>query len=206
MRERLTKLLGVQPEETGPVSLLLAISFLMGLFVATVAVAAQTLFLSDASISEKTDLPVALVLGGGFGFIATGLFNILQGRIPFRFLAILFLLLIIGATAVLEFGDHFPHIISPRNLYYVGFALILPFIFVSQLVFWGSFNRLFTLRQQKRVVGSVDIGMDIAQIIAFFSIPVILQFTDVKSLYTIGLFSIIGYLVLFIVLSGTSAL
>ena len=202
MRERLTKLLGVQPEETGPVSLLLAISFLMGLFVATVAVAAQTLFLSDASISEKTDLPVALVLGGGFGFIATGLFNILQGRIPFRFLAILFLLLIIGATAVLEFGDHFPHIISPRNLYYVGFALILPFIFVSQLVFWGSFNRLFTLRQQKRVVGSVDIGMDIAQIIAFFSIPVILQFTDVKSLYTIGLFSIIGYLVLFIVLSG----
>ncbi|MBL7863880.1 MAG: HEAT repeat domain-containing protein [Cyclobacteriaceae bacterium] len=203
MNERLTKLLGVEPNETGPVSLLLALSFLMGLFLATVAVAAQTFFLSDPTISEKTDLPVALVIGGGFGFIATGLFNILQGRIPFRYLAVFFLLLIIASTAVLEFGDNYPEIISPRNLYYVGFALILPFTFVTNLVFWGSFNRIFTLRQQKLVVGSVDIGMDIAQIIAFFTIPIMLQFgLETKSLFTIGLFSIVGFLVLFIVLSN----
>ena len=203
MKDRLTKLLGVEPEETGPVSLLLAISFLMGLFLATVAVAAQTLFLNDTTLSEKYDLPKALVLGGGFGFLATGLFNILQGRIPFRFLAMFFLLLIIGATAFLEYGDSFPEIIQPRDLYYVGFALVLPFTFVSQLVFWGSFNRLFTLRQQKKVVGSVDIGMDIAQILAFFSIPVLLQFgVETKSLFTIGLFSIVGFLILFIVLSN----
>ncbi|MDZ4715439.1 MAG: hypothetical protein SH819_08220 [Cytophagales bacterium] len=202
MKDRLTKLLGVQPEETTPVSLLLALSFLMGLFLATVGVAAATFFFIDDSISEKYDLPKALILGGGFGFLATGLFNILQGRIPFRVLAVLFLLLIIAATMVLEFGDNYPHLISPRNLYYVGFALILPFTFVSQLVFWGTFNRIFTLRQQKRVVGNVDIGMDIAQIIAFFSIPLILEFFDIKSLFTIGLISLIGFLVVFIVLSG----
>ncbi len=203
MKDRLTKLLGVQPEETGPVALLLAISFLMGLFLATVAVAAQTFFLSFEGIVEKDDLPIALVMGGGFGFIATGLFNILQGRIPFRYLATSFLILIIGATAVLEFGDRFPELISPKNLYYVGFSLILPFTFVTQLVFWGAFNRLFTLKQQKRVVGNVDIGMDIAQIIAFFTIPFMLQFgVDVRSLFTIGLFSIIGFLILFIILSN----
>lgn len=203
MRERLTKLLGVAPEETGPVSLLLAISFLMGLFLATVAVAAQTFFLSDPTISEKTDLPVALVIGGGFGFLATGLFNLLQGRVPFRYLAIFFLVLIILSTAILEYGDSYPEIISPRNLYYVGFALILPFTFVTNLVFWGAFNRLFTLRQQKKVIGNVDIGMDIAQIIAFFTIPIMIQFgVETKSLFTIGLFSIIGFLVMFIVLSN----
>ena len=59
---------------------------------ATVAVAAQTLFLSDPLISEKDELPIALLVGGGLGFIATGLFNILMGRIPFRYLASFFLL------------------------------------------------------------------------------------------------------------------
>lgn len=202
LQERMTKILGVEPSETGPVSLLLTISFLMGLFLATVSVAAQTVFLTSEGIIEQVDLPYALMIGGGFGFLATGLFNLLQGRIPFRILASFFLLLIIGATAVLEFGDQYPEIISPKNLHYVGFALILPFTFITNLVFWGAFNRLFTLRQQKKTVGSVDIGMDIAQIIAFFTIPLLLQFgVKIQSLFTVGLISIIGFLVLFIVLS-----
>ena len=201
MQERLTKFLGVEPEETGPVSLLLAISFFMGLFLATVAVAAQTLFLSDPLISEKDELPIALVVGGGLGFIATGLFNILMGRIPFRYLASFFLLLIIAATAFLEFGKDYVEDLS--QLYRLGFTLILPFTFVSQLVFWGAFNRLFTLRQQKRVIGSVDVGMDIAQILAFFTIPIMLNFgVPVESLYTIGLVSLVIFLVLFIILSN----
>ncbi len=203
MKERLTNLLGVEPEETGPVALLLALSFLMGLFLATVSVAAQTLFLTSEGISEQYDLPKALFIGGGFGFLATGLFNLLQGRMPFRYLAMFFLIQIIGATVVLEYGDNYPELISPNALHYVGFALVLPFTFVMQLVFWGAFNRLFTLRQQKRVVGNVSIGMDIAQIIAFFTIPIMLQFgVETRSLFTIGMFSIIGFLALFIVLSN----
>ena len=201
MKARLTKFLGVEPDETGPVSLLLAISFFMGLFLATVAVAAQTLFLSDPLISEKDELPIALVVGGGLGFIATGLFNILMGRIPFRYLASFFLLLIIGATAFLEFGKNYVTDLS--LLYRIGFTLILPFTFVSQLVFWGAFNRLFTLRQQKRVIGSVDVGMDIAQILAFFTIPVMLSFgLQVESLFTIGLVSLVIFLILFISLAN----
>lgn len=203
MREWLTRFLGVDPEETGPVSLLLAISFLMGLFLATVAVAAQTFFLTSEGISEQYDLPKALFIGGGFGFLATGLFNLLQGRIPFRYLAMFFLVLIIGATAILEYGDNYPELISPNNLHYVGFALILPFTFVTNLVFWGAFNRLFTLRQQKKLVGSVSGGADIAQIIAFFAIPIMLQFgVEVRSLFTIGLVSIIAFLVVFFILSN----
>ncbi len=199
MKERLTRFLGVQPEETGPVSLLLAISFFMGLFLATVAVASQSLFL--LTYDEKSQLPLALVIGGGFGFIATGLFNLLMGRVSFRSLAVFFLLLILAATAFLEFGKEYVE--DVKQLYYIGFTLILPFTFVSQLVFWGAFNRIFTLRQQKQVIGSVDVGMDIAQILAFFSIPVLLNFgVKIESLFTIGLVSIIVYLVLFLVLAN----
>ncbi len=200
MHERLTKFLGVEPEETGRVALLLAISFFMGLFLATVSVAAQSLFLSDPSLTEKYDLPKALVIGGGFGFIATGLFNLLMGRIPFRFLAIGFLLLIMAGTAFLEFGEAY---VDQRTLYYLGFTLVLPFTFVSQLVFWGSFHRLFNLRQAKRVIGSVDVGMDIAQILAFFTIPIMLSFgVPIQSLFIIGFFSLVGFLILFIILSS----
>ncbi|HRI79089.1 MAG TPA: HEAT repeat domain-containing protein, partial [Cyclobacteriaceae bacterium] len=201
MFDRLTRFLGVEKEETGPVALLLTISFFMGLFLATVAVAAQTLFLSDTSISEKYDLPKAIMYGGAFGFIATGLFNILVDRISFRYLGAFFLLLIIGATAFLEFGKNYVQDI--RSLYYIGFSLILPFTFVSNLVFWGSFNRLFTLRQQKRVIGSVDGGMDIAQILAFFTIPVMLSLgVQIEYLFTIGLISLIIFLFLFIILGS----
>src|SRR5205085_9457663 len=76
------------------------------------------------------------------------------------------------------------------------------FVFITQLIFWGAFGRLFNLRQAKRVVGSVDVGVDIASIIAFFSIPVLLGAgLELDSLYTIALASISAYLILFIILS-----
>lgn len=200
MHERLTKFLGVEPDETTRVALLLTISFFMGLFLATVSVAAQTEFLNLEGIIEKEELPKALFIGGGLGFIASGLFNILVGRISFRFLSIFFLLLTIAGTAFLEFGQAY---VPEKTLFQLGFSLVLPFTFVVQLVFWGSFNRMFTLRQQKRVIGSVDGGMDIAQILAFFTIPVMLNFgVELRTLFTIGMFSLVAFLLLFIVLSG----
>ncbi|HEV8514515.1 MAG TPA: hypothetical protein VGQ59_14635, partial [Cyclobacteriaceae bacterium] len=45
-------------------------------------------------------------------------------------------------------------------------------------------------------------GTDIASMIAFFTIPILLQFgVDVRSLYTVALFSIIAYTVIFFILS-----
>ena len=46
MKKLLQRVLGVEYDEVGPVTLLLLISFLMGLFLATVSVASQTLFLN----------------------------------------------------------------------------------------------------------------------------------------------------------------
>ncbi|MBX2916528.1 MAG: HEAT repeat domain-containing protein [Cyclobacteriaceae bacterium] len=199
MLHRLWKALDVEPEETGPVSLLLIMSFLMGLFLATVAVASQTLFL--AHFDERTDLPIALAISGGLGILITLLYNFLQGRIPFTALAVFNLFLIIVFTAFIEFGE--TYVEDTNQLFYFGFTLILPFTFVTQLVFWGSFNRMFNVRDSKRLIGSVDVGTDIAAIIAFFSIPILLGagFTP-ESLYSIGLVSIVGFLVLFLLLSN----
>ncbi|MCB0489522.1 MAG: HEAT repeat domain-containing protein [Cyclobacteriaceae bacterium] len=199
MKSRILRMLDVEPEESGRVFLLLAISFFMGLFLATVTVASQTLFLTY--FSETEDLPIALVVSGAFAIVATGIYNFFQGRIRFSILATASLIVILGLTAFIEFGDNW---IEDENLlYYFGFTQILPFTFISLLVFWGTFNRLFSLKQVKRVIGSVDVGMDIASILAFFTIPILIQFgLETTTLFTIGLFSVVGYLVLYLVLAS----
>lgn len=199
MMKRFWGMLDVEPEETGPVGLLLAISFFMGLFMATVAVASQTLFLRF--FSEKEDLPEAILYSGVFGIVTTYLYNFLQGRVQFRVLAILNLIVVIVLTAFIEFGSGY--VADVKLLYRFGFMLVLPFTFVTQLVFWGAFARMFNVRVAKRIVGSVDIGTTIASILAFFAVPIILASgVAVESLFSIGLGSIIIYLLLFIRLSN----
>ncbi|MEI9919984.1 MAG: HEAT repeat domain-containing protein [Bacteroidota bacterium] len=210
MKERLQRLLGVESNEVGPVTLLLAISFLMGTFLATVTVASQTLFLQSSHFSEKDDLPFYLLVSGVFGIVATGVYNFLQGRIPYKVLAIGSLVVVILITGGIEFAEFYLHhfiqdaIQDESYIGVIGFTQLLPFTFICQLVFWGAFGRLFNLRQAKRVIGSVDVGVDIAQIIAFFSIPLLIQYANLPldSLFTIGLVSIIGYLILFIILAS----
>jgi AAA family ATP:ADP antiporter len=167
MVTKLLRWLNIEPSETGRVSLLFVMGFFMGMFIATINVASQSLFLNH--FSETEDLPFALLISGAYGLVATLIYNFLQNRIPFPLLATLSLLCITVLTAFIEFGESF--FSDPNEIYRFGFTQIIPFSFIVFLVFWGSFGRLFNLRQSKRLVGSVDIGAMIATFISFFSIP-----------------------------------
>lgn len=200
MLNRLWKMLDVEPKETGPVGLLLIMSFLMGLFLATFGVASQSLLLGLPDFSEKDGLPIVLLYSGALGILITLIYNFLQGRISFSALALFNLVLVIGASAFIEFSRQYVQ--DVKALYELGFALILPFTFIVQLVFWGAFGRMFNVRDGKRLIGSVDVGTDIASILAFFTIPILLASgVDVESLYTVALFSIIAYTLVFFVLA-----
>lgn len=198
MKVKLLKTLGIEPDEVERVTLLLIMGFSMGMFMATISVASQSLFLEH--FSETEDLPIAFVVSGIFGLIATIVFNFLQNRIPFPLLATVSLVMVAAITAFIEFGEGF--FARPNDMYAFGFTQILPFTFVVYLVFWGSFSRLFNLRQAKRLVGSVDIGAMMATFIAFFSIPQLLKYLSrPQSLYALALVSIVVFLSLFIYLS-----
>ena len=171
MKDRLLRFLDVEPDESGRVSLLFVMGFFMGMFIATISVASQSLFLEH--FSETEDLPIAFVISGVFGLMATLIYNFLQNRIPFPLLATVSLVTVGIITAFIEFGEGL--FVDPNDMYRFGFTQILPFSFIVYLVFWGSFGRLFNLRQSKRLVGTVDIGAMIATFIAFFSIPEILE-------------------------------
>jgi ATP:ADP antiporter, AAA family len=197
MKARLLRFLDVEPDESGRVSLLFVMGFFMGMFIATISVASQSLFLKF--FSETQELPVAFVVSGFFGLVATLVYNFLQNRIPFPWLATISLLTVGVITTFIEFGEGF--FVEPKYMYAFGFTQILPFSFVVYLVFWGSFGRLFNLRQSKRLVGTVDIGALIATFIAFFSIPFLLRIMEPQGLYGIALASVVMFISLFIYLS-----
>lgn len=200
MKARLLRFLDIEADEIERVMLLFIMGFSMGMFMATMSVASQSLFLEH--FSETEDLPIAFVVSGVFGLLATLVYNFLQNRIPFPFLATVSLLTVAGITAFIEFGEGY--FSDPTTMYAFGFTQILPFTFIVYLVFWGSFGRLFNLRQAKRLVGTVDTGALMATFIAFFSIPVLFS-TEIierpQSLYGLALVSILVFILLFTYLS-----
>jgi ATP:ADP antiporter, AAA family len=198
----LKKVFSIQEGEEGRVGLLLIMSFFMGAFLATFSVAAQTQFLGLPDGSQS--LPEAFVLSGIFGLFATLAYNFLQSRIPFRLLAILSLLTITLVAAFIEFGHTYVNL-DERSLRFFAYAQIAPFTLVILLIFWGTFNRLFNVKQSKRLLGSVDQGALLASLISFFSIPLLLNVIEVEDLFTFSLFSIVIFTILFIVLSGKFA-
>jgi ATP:ADP antiporter, AAA family len=199
MNDSLKKLLAIEEGEAGRVYLLLLISFFMGAFLATFSVAAQALFLEN--FLNKQDLPKAFMYAGAFGVVATVLYNFLQRRIPFRTLAMASLLVITAITGLIEFGENYVE--DKRDIFLLGFTQQVPFTLIILLIFWGAFNRLFNVRQSKRLLGSVDQGALIASLISFFAIPVVLPYLpNTEALYTISLVSIIGFTILFFILSS----
>jgi AAA family ATP:ADP antiporter len=205
MKDNLLKrVFSIQEGETGRVGLLLIMSFFMGAFLATFSVGAQTQFLGLQDGAQR--LPEAFVLAGIFGLFATLTYNFLQTRIPFRILAILSLLTITLITAFIEFGHTYVDL-DERSLKFFAYAQIAPFTLVILLVFWGTFNRLFNVKQSKRLLGSVDQGALLASLISFFSIPIVLQIKgfDAVDLFTISLVAIVIFTLLFAVLSNRFA-
>lgn len=198
----LNRIFSIEEGETGRVGLLLIMSFFMGSFLATFSVAAQALFLSTIDIADTAALPTAFIISGVFGLVATILYNFLQTRVPFSVLAIISLSIITAITAFIEFADKFG--IHDRDLYLFGYTQIAPFTLIILLVFWGAFNRLFNVKQSKRLLGSVDQGALFASLISFFSIPIVLNIKgfEIQYLYTIGLVSIVAFTILFFLLSS----
>jgi AAA family ATP:ADP antiporter len=193
MKAYLYDLLKIEEGEGGRVAILLIMSFFMGVFLATISVASQSQFLLTEGATQK--LPYALLISGAFGFGVTVLYNFFQNRIPFQWLATISLLVVAGVTAVLEFGEYL--FTNQDDVYFYGFTMILPFTFITYLIFWGSFGRLFNLRQAKRLVGSVDLGAMLAAFIAYFSILLLVSNTTheiLYILYTISLISILCFI------------
>lgn len=194
--KKILGILNIEETDSAKIFLLLGMGFFIGIFLATLDVGASTLFLNN--FDEKEELPLAILLSGILGIITTAIYNYFQSRVPFQKLAIASLLLITLILAGVEYG--FRTTEDPLPLYFFAFTFIVPSNFIVLLIFWGSFGRMFNLRQAKRVIGSVDTGQLLASIIALFSIPFMLKYITTQELLFVSLVSIVGNLGMFFII------
>jgi len=204
MKKIFLNIFNAEPDEFLEVVLLLLKGFLLGIFISSYEVASSTLFLNY--FDETTDLPLAIILTGVIGIISTSLFSFFQNRSTFSRLSffVVVLMLIITATIGFTFESSSPEWLKEnRWLVFVAFIFATPMEALILLIFWGMIARMFSLKQQKRILGGIDLGKASATLIAFFTIPFLLSFLPNTS--DLFLFSM-GSLVLFLITLTTLVL
>ncbi len=163
------KFLDVEREERARVNLLLGQSLFLGIFYGTLDISAHALFLSE--YSEET-LPVAFLISGSVGIILTAVYTRLQSVLSFSRLSIRNLLFIAVIMVALWLGFTY---VELKTWVFVVFVMMGPLNILALIGFGGTTNRLFSLREGKRLFGLVDAGQILGIIISSYAIPFILN-------------------------------
>ncbi|MCU0428345.1 MAG: cyclic nucleotide-binding domain-containing protein [Cytophagaceae bacterium] len=196
MRAFLRKLLDIDSSEEGQVYILLLISFFQGAFLVTYDVAVNTLFLDQyVKVHGEDSIAIGIMLSGGLGIFVTVIFAFLQRKVSFDKLSVItqFSLMLLTAFLTYSFqmageqivqaevhGELTPvKIITPELLLLYSFALLGPLNALTLLGFYGTVSRAFTLKQEKRITGTVDLGFLFATSLAFFLVT--FAFTNVPT-------------------------
>ncbi|MDH5597659.1 MAG: hypothetical protein OEY34_00960, partial [Cyclobacteriaceae bacterium] len=205
MAQFIYKMLDIEENQATRVFLLLGMGFFMGIFLATLDVGATALFLDSLeSVEVEEQLPLAILMSGISGVVLTSIYNFFQSRISFSVLSFFTIIFIAASILGIEWGlNNYEDI---KMVYFVAFVAAVPINYLTLLIFWGSFGRIFTLRESKKIIGSIDTGQLIASIIALFSIPVFLSLnnTTTSDLLFASLIAVAGVLVmnLIIIMKG----
>jgi len=169
MKDRLFKLMGIEPGEESMISLLLTQSVFIGIFFGAFDISAHSFFLS---VFDEKMMARGYVLSGLAGIVLTSFYTFLQTKIQFRNFATANLFFVTVLTLILWILL----IISPANwVIWLVFIMLGPFNILAMLGFWGTVSRLFTLRQGKRLFGLIDAGLVIGIILSCYAIPILLS-------------------------------
>lgn len=192
MKGVLSKFIGQDRRLLGPVVKLQSLGLFMGVFLGTYTLIAQTLFLNE--LGDEL-VSFALLASGIIGIFLSNIFTYFQSRTSFSKLCIVGFSSILLFTIITWFFLEYTH---ARGLIFLLFAMIYPLTTLFQLVFWGVFGRLFNLKESKKIIGSIDTGKLLGQILSFFLAPFLLNFTKIDHIQFI---CIISSLICLVILS-----
>lgn len=192
------KSLNARPEESTKVYLLLLQGFFTGIFLATYDVGAVTIFLQ---YFEQSFLAWAFVASGVVGVFATYLYAYLQAKVSFPSLVTGYIISIILVSSFVWYGLTFYDNFEP--IAFIAFVFALPFSYIGLLIFWGTFGRIFTVRQAKRIIGGIDTGQLVASILALFAIGFVIDngIITIVQLFLLSVFALVILLASFIIIS-----
>ena len=196
MANKFITFLGGREGEEERVSLLLAMGFFMGVFLATLQVPAETLItaLGDQHLDR------AFFVGGTLGVISALLYVYLQRYIPFSTLAVIntgvISVTMLAARMSFYYLDH-------ELASFILFVIMGPIFSITLLSFWGIFGRIFDVRSSKRIVGGIDTGQLSATFLAFFMISFLSDYLSTLSILWISVVSSLGVFILSIKITAT---
>lgn len=197
------KAFNAEADESKALFLLLGMGFFMGICLANLQVGASALFLNSLSAEQvEQQLPLAMICSGCLGIVATAIYNYFQNRTSFKALGLGALLAVL--TVILVIVLAFRYFDNATPVYFLAFTSIVPINFIVLLVFWSAFNVLFSVRQAKRIIGSIDTGQLAASILAFFTIPVLIGYFAEEELLFVSLVAIVAQMVLFLFIADQS--
>lgn len=184
IRKLFITLFNVERSEFRIVFWLIFQSVFLGIFVGTYDVAAHSLFLEE--FGDKA-IPQAYVISGVLGIFTTFIYSQLQKYLRFSVLSVINLVYITIATGTIRILFE----VSTTEIgTYTAFVFFGPLNILAILGFWGLANRIFSLRQGKRLFGIIDSGLIIGVILSMASIPIlpaIFGFTpNVKDLISVS--------------------
>jgi len=198
VKNLIIKVLNARPEEVPSVKLMLYLGFFTGIFLATYDVAAPAIFLNY--FEDENILAQAFLVSGFIGMVSTYIYSYLQARIPYKVLVYGFITLMLVVVTTVWMLSAFRE--QDGVIVFVGFVLALPFSYLSLLIFWGFFGRVFDLKQAKRLIGGIDTGQLVASILALFTIAFVLDRNLVRTLdlYMMSMVGVTGMLIVSIVI------
>lgn len=166
--------------------LFISMGFLAGIYIAGMEVGTLTLFLNE--LDESRYLALAFLLIAVVSIMTINLFNRLQRSVSYYRLSWGVLLLLAVCTLVLRLLFAWADTPVQRSrLVFGSFVVASVLIVFVNLVFWGTIYHYYNLKQQKRLIGNIDVGKSIAGVAAFLAIPLFSRyFPQTEDLIDIG--------------------
>lgn len=160
-------LLRIEADEQKSVTLIMLLSFFLGIFNGTFYIGSHSQFLDTFG---KDEIANAYVISGLVGIVMTFIYSFFQARISFAALSkwnlIVITLIAFGLRLSYDYAD-------PKTVDFAYFVLYGPLNIIAVVAFWGMVNRIYSLRQGKRLFGIIDAGIIFGIIISSISIPLI---------------------------------
>lgn len=186
MKKLVSKLLYINEQESFIYIWLIIMGFFGGIAIAAFYVSSLTLFLKDFSYMA---IPYGLMANGLIGFAFSYYFIQYQSRIPFARIASFFLLV---PQFFLFFYFALYYIIEALSSEItLGTSLISFLVFAGgntvwaavQMTFQGVFTRIFDVRQAKKLIWNVEMGIYIGILVALIIIASIIGKNLIKNFY-----------------------
>jgi ATP:ADP antiporter, AAA family len=160
-------LLKIEADERRSVVLIMLLSFFLGVFNGTFYIGSHSQFLDTFG---KDEIANAYVISGVVGIVMTFIYAFFQSRISFSALSKWNLIMISLMAFALRLAYDY---MDPSAVDFAYFVLYGPLNILAVVAFWGMVNRIYSLRQGKRLFGIIDAGIIFGIIISSISIPLI---------------------------------